>query len=297
MNRLLVAVALVVALTGCGSDTHKTGSARATTTTPSATPAAIEGDFDIGGGRHLHMRCAGTGEPTVVLEVGDDDTPSGSWGAVYAPLTEITRTCGYDRANLGQSDADPGPNTVKDLGDDLVTLLHVAKVPGPYVFVGGSFGGDIIGILAANHPGEVAGLVYVDSDPPNQDPKLDPFRRNLPAKVYARCCAPGLYEPPYDSSENSEHIDWAATHATEQASMRHLPKVATIVLTASQPKCQPSWPCEAIARDEKRLQALWIEDNPKGSQRVVDSGHVMQREAPEAIVDATATVLKEVSGP
>jgi pimeloyl-ACP methyl ester carboxylesterase len=294
MMRLLAAAAMVVVLTACGSDTQESRS-HVTPTVPaqpaSTTPGALEGDFDIGDGRHLHMRCAGTGEPTVVLEVGDDDTPAGSWGAVYTPMTAVTRTCGYDRANLGQSDPDPGPNTVADLGDDLITLLHVAKVQGPYVFVGGSFGGDIVGILAANHPDEVAGLVYVDSDPPNQDPKLDPFRRNLPPKVYAQCCAPGLYEPPYDSSENSEHIDWAATHAAEQASMRHLPKVPTVVLTASHPECEVGWPCAAIARDEKRLQALWIKGNTQGSQRVVDSGHVMQREAPQAIIDAVRKVL------
>jgi pimeloyl-ACP methyl ester carboxylesterase len=211
-------------------------------------------------------------------------------------MTAITRTCGYDRANLGSSDTDLGPNTVKDLGDDLVTLLHVAKIPGPYVFVGGSFGGDIVGVLAANHPDEVAGLVFVDSDPPNEDPKLDPFRRNLPSKEYAKCCAPGLFEPPFDSSENSEHIDWTASHPTELASMRHLPKVPTVVLTASQPECQPDWPCEAIARDEKRLQALWIKGNAHGSQQVVDSGHVMQREAPQAIIDAARKVMAALPG-
>ena len=296
---LMAAAAMALALTGCGSGAPPSASPDTTKARPpssAATPGSLEGDFDIGGGRQLHMRCAGTGEPTVVLEVGDDDTPGGSWGAVYTPLTEITHTCGYDRANLGQSDPDPGPNTVKDLGDDLVTLLHVAKVPGPYVFVGGSFGGDIVGVLAANHPQEVAGLVYVDSDPPNDNPALDPFRRNLSAKVYAKCCAPGLFEPPYDSSENSEHVDWTASHPTELASMGHLPKVPTVVLTAAQPECQMGWPCAAIARDEKRLQALWIKDNPQGSQRVVDSGHVMQREAPQAIIDATRKIMAALPG-
>jgi pimeloyl-ACP methyl ester carboxylesterase len=299
MVSLTVAAAMALALSGCGSGAQPSASHDATKVRPPsspATPGSLEGDFDVGGGRHLHVRCAGTGEPTVVLEVGDDDTPGGSWGAVYTPLTGITRTCGYDRANLGQSDPDPGPNTVKDLGDDLVTLLHVAKVPGPYVFVGGSFGGDIVGVLAANHPDEVAGLVYVDSDPPNNNPALDPFRRNLPAKVYAKCCAPGLFEPPFDSPENSEHVDWKASHPTELDSMSHLPKVPTIVLTAAQPECQTGWPCAAIARDEKRLQALWIKGNPRGSQRVVDSGHVMQREAPQAIIDATKEIVAALPG-
>lgn len=297
MVRLLAAAVMIVAFSGCGSGSPPRGTSPGTgpaSASVTATPGTIEADFDIGSGRHLHMRCAGTGEPTVVLEVGDDDTPGGSWGAVYTPMTQITHTCGYDRANLGSSDPDPGPNTVKDLGDDLVTLLHVAKVPGPYLFVGGSFGGDIVGVLAANHPGEVAGLVYVDSDPPNDKPNLDPMRRNLPPKVYATCCSPELFEPPYDSPDNSEHIDWAASHPSELASMSQLPKVPTVVLTASQPECQLGWPCAAIARDEKRLQALWIKGNPQGTQEVVNSGHVMQREAPQAIIDAARKVIAAV---
>jgi pimeloyl-ACP methyl ester carboxylesterase len=209
----------------------------------------IAGDFDVGQGKHLHLVCTGTDSPTIVLEVGDEDTVSGSWGAVYGPMTSMSRVCGYDRANLGSSDPDEGPRTVQDVADDLVTLLHVAKVRGPYVFVGGSLGGNIIGVLAANHPKEVAGLVFVDSDPANNHPDLDPFRQNLPTTVYDKCCAPELFMLPYDDPQNLEHIDWKGGHAAELASVHQLPKVPTVVLTAARPDCKPSWP---LPRDRPR---------------------------------------------
>ena len=287
---------------GCGDDSSGGDNTDARETSPTQSPSQTEpssdivGDYDVGEGRHLHLQCIGSGEPTIVLEVGGEDTVSGSWGSVYSPMESISRVCSYDRANLGMSDPDPGPRTTKDLADDLVTLLHVAEVPGPYVFVGGSLGGNIIGLVAANHPKEVAGLVFVDSTPTNVDPELDPFRKNLSAKEYKRCCDPSLYTPDFDAPENVEHIDWKGSLAAELASVRHQPKVPTIVLSATRLDCEPSWPCEAIIKDDGRLQGLWIKGNPKGSQQFIDSGHVMQREAPQAIIDATRTVVEAVSG-
>jgi pimeloyl-ACP methyl ester carboxylesterase len=292
MNRLLVGAVLGLTLGGCGngsSTTHPSDTSLAP-----RSDSAIAGHFDVGDGVKLHLECSGGEGPTIVIDVGNDETVSGSWGAVYQPMKSIGRVCAYDRANLGSSDPDPGPRTITDVADDLVTLLHVAKVPGPYVFVGGSFGGNIVGVLAADHPEDVAGIVFVDSDPANEDPQLDPFRKNLPDKTYKACCAPELFQPAFDAEENVEHIDWKGGAAAELASVHHLPKVPTIVLTAAKPDCEPDWPCVAIARDDARLQTEWIRGNPRGSQRVIDSGHVMQREAPQAILNATKAVVIEV---
>ena len=289
--KMLLGAAFALALTACGNGSSTSGDAPASTA--SGSDSSIVGDFDVGQGKKLHLECRGSDGPTIVIDVGNDDTVSGgSWEGVYQTMQSIGRVCSYDRANLGRSDPDPGPRTIKDVADDLVTLLDVAKVPGPYVFVGGSFGGNIVGVLAANHPDEVAGIVFADSDPANDDPKLDPARQNLPEKTYKECCAPELYEPPFDAEENVEHIDWKGGKAAEVASVHHLPKVPTIVLTAAKPDCEPDWPCDAMAKDIARLQAEWIKGNPDGSQKVVDSGHNMQEEAPQAIVDATKAVVK-----
>ena len=289
--KMLLGAAFALALTACGNGSSTTGDTPASTTSDS--DSSIVGNFDVGQGKKLHLECRGSDGPTIVIDVGNDDTVSGgSWEGVYQSMQSIGRVCSYDRANLGSSGPDPGPRTIKDVADDLVTLLHVAKVPGPYVFVGGSFGGNIVGVLAANHPDEVAGIVFVDAWPANEDPKLDPARQNLPEKTYEECCAPELYEPPFDAEENVEHIDWKGGQAAEVASVHQLPKVPTIVLTASKPDCEPDWPCEAIAKDVVRLQAEWIKGNPHGSQKVVNSGHNLQEEAPQAIVDATKAAVK-----
>jgi pimeloyl-ACP methyl ester carboxylesterase len=50
---------------------------------------------------------------------------------------------------------------------ELHTLLRKAKVRGPYVLVGHSYGGLLVRLFAGQYPREVAGLVLVDSTDPN----------------------------------------------------------------------------------------------------------------------------------
>jgi pimeloyl-ACP methyl ester carboxylesterase len=57
---------------------------------------------------------------------------------------------------------------------DLHTLLDRAHVPGPYVLAGHSFGGLYILTFAANYPGQVAGMVLLDSTAPTSAPGPPP---------------------------------------------------------------------------------------------------------------------------
>jgi pimeloyl-ACP methyl ester carboxylesterase len=298
----VLAMALVAA--GCSATPAASPS---TTAAPAASPAApsaapsplvtpepsdpATGFYDIGGGEKLWLECRGTGSPTIVIDVGNDDTIHGSWDAVFGPMSQVSHVCAYDRAFLGKSDPAPGPRTVADIAEELVKLLHATALKGPFVFVGGSFGGNVLIVLAAAHPDLVAGSVFVDSEPANADPKLDPLRSNLPAAQYAACCK-GFGPPALDSPDNTEHIDYAGGAKVEIASIGKQPKVPTIILTAKDYECQPDWPCDAIVKSEIKLQGLLIADNPKGTQKLIDSGHVMQREAPEAIVDAARSIVE-----
>ncbi len=239
----------------------------------------------------LYLECIGEGTPTIVIDVGNDDTIHGSWAAVFTPMAEISRACAYDRANLGRSDPAPGPRTIADLGDDLLALLDVAEVEGPYVFVGGSFGGNIVGVLAAHHPEAVAGLVMVDSEPAHLK-EDNPYRLNLSDAEWSACCAGG--PPAWDAADNVEHIDYVGGFDEELASVATQPQVPAIVLTATTIDCDQTWPCEEILADEIALQARWIKGNPLGKQELVASGHVVQREEPNAIVDHTRTVVEQV---
>ena len=124
--------------------------------------------IDVGGHR-LHLSCTGTGTPTVVLEPGGGEMSS-NLGWIAPAVARDTRVCVYDRAGRGWSEpADTAQDGVR-IATDLHTLLRRGNVPGPYVLAGHSFGGLYVQTFAARYPGEVAGMVLVDSTAPAAKP-------------------------------------------------------------------------------------------------------------------------------
>lgn len=117
--------------------------------------------IDIGGYR-LHMHVEGEGSPTVVMDAGAGGIGL-SWELVRPTIAKITRVVTYDRAGLGWSDPGPKPRKADTMADELHTLLKNANIENPYILVGHSLGGVVARQFAAKYPGEVAGLVMVDS--------------------------------------------------------------------------------------------------------------------------------------
>jgi pimeloyl-ACP methyl ester carboxylesterase len=141
---------------------------------PKAAPAVVEDQrllpyvrpdqmIDIGG-RRIHLRCSGSGGPTVILMAG-----SSSWSPVwYRTQPEIAkraRVCAFDRAGYGFSDPAPQPQILPDTVSDLHAALKAADIAGPFVLVGHSLGGLEARLFAQRWPREVAGMVLVDTSP------------------------------------------------------------------------------------------------------------------------------------
>jgi pimeloyl-ACP methyl ester carboxylesterase len=122
--------------------------------------------YDVGGHR-LHLTCTGTGTPTVVLQNGLGET-SPLWSAVAAQVSGTSRVCAYDRAGQGWSDDVSEPQDGLAVAQDLHTLLARANEHGAYVLVGHSSGGTLAMTYAARYPGQVAGMVLLDSSSPYQ---------------------------------------------------------------------------------------------------------------------------------
>ena len=176
---LLLVAGLLIA--GCSPSTTNA----ATSGTPSAQPArSFAGLVDIGRGRKLYLECQGSGTPTVVLVPGsvaaadtwsDVTDSSGAFkpssSAVYPEVGRLTRVCSYDRPGTVRDNGTFSPSTpaqqpttpLIDIAD-LHALLTAARVPGPYVLVGWSYGGPIVRVYAGTYPHDVAGLVLVDGE-------------------------------------------------------------------------------------------------------------------------------------
>jgi len=135
-----------------------------------ATVTVVAQETDIGappgqlidiGGRKLHLHCAGSGAPTVILEAGASSFAI-DWSLVRPDVARTQHVCSYDRAGSGWSDARPDVETPARIVADLHALLAAAGKKPPYVMVGASAGGLYVRIYQLDYPDEVVGLVLVD---------------------------------------------------------------------------------------------------------------------------------------
>jgi pimeloyl-ACP methyl ester carboxylesterase len=115
---------------------------------------------DIGGYR-LHLDCAGSGGPPIVLEYGHQASYF-EWHKVQPDIARFGRVCLYDRAGYGWSDPSPRPRVPSLMAEELHSLLHAADEKPPYILVAHSLGSYNAVMFAHKFPDEVAGLVLVD---------------------------------------------------------------------------------------------------------------------------------------
>jgi pimeloyl-ACP methyl ester carboxylesterase len=299
----------------------------ARTAAQTATPVAANGDFaglvDIGGGRRLWLECRGSGSPTVVLESGygnrgdvwDIDAlgPNSSATAVLPGVSAFTRVCAYDRpgtildvSQRSRSDSAPQPRTVADAVADLHALLSAAGLPGPYVLVGHSLGGIINRLYAATYPDDVAGLVLVDSAHEDQNDRIQtvmtPEQWTAFDKI-AQAAPTGLEDYP-----EFERIDFDASFAQMRAAASATPlrPLPLFVLSHGRPitvdlpagTLPPGFPADALERTWQELQDDLAALVP-GARHVIatKSGHYIQIEQPDLVIEAIRQVVAAVRDP
>ena len=156
--------ALLLAALGGFYETYKEG--------PGKPSLAMPGRL-VGVGDHkLHIKCTGSGSPTVVLEPGLGEVSS-AMGLIAPAVASTTRVCVYDRAGRGWSESAGHPLDGKETATELHTLLARADEHGPFVLAGHSAGGIYVMNFAALFPHDVAGVVLLDSMSPEQYQRID----------------------------------------------------------------------------------------------------------------------------
>ena len=269
------AIAALALAAGCGDDDDSAESASTTSTSSTTAIAqteagALDEVVEIEDGRGLYVRCTGTGSPTVVMEAGDADT--GSYYAGIEPdIAATTRTCLYDRANLGQSDPAPGPRGLDDYVGDLELLFDRASIPGPYVLVGSSGGGYIMAGYALANPKQTAGLVLFDVFPPDPNPPKAVVKETDPGNPA------NIEERDYLQMENDA---WDA-----RKSLGDVPVRVVSVDYGNAPAGTPE------ATSVKGQQG-WLVLSSEAEQVVAKTGHEIVLEDPELATEVILEVVK-----
>lgn len=273
---LATIAALSVLLTGCGGeDGDSTPSGTASTTAASNN---LDRVVKIDGGRGLYVRCTGSGSPTVVLEGGDGDT-SESYSFAEPSLAKMARTCVYDRANLGRSDPAPGPRGLTDLVGDLEGLLEAAQIPGPYVLVGTSGGGSITAGYAVAHPQEVAGMVFIDTGRPFQNPPREIIEETDPK-----------------NPSNVERRDYLQVEKDAWAARTRVGDIPVSVVSVHyMPAAIEESPFPSERRGMRRNvedQKGWLVLSPRAKQIVAHTGHAVEEDDPQFVIDVIRDVVE-----
>jgi pimeloyl-ACP methyl ester carboxylesterase len=300
----------------------------------SSQPAASEpiGRLVDVGGYRLHLACQGDGNPTVVMEAAIGETGL-LWSLVQPAVAQTTRACVYDRAGYGWSDPSPRPRTAEEMVQELHTLLGTAGIPRPYVLVGHSLGGLLVRLYAARYPQEVAGLVLVDAAHEQQyrrapkeirelvpqfeeqmrqqleglkalivsgslDPAMLPIPPGLPAAAADTFRALVAAGPKHVETLIAEQQAVQAIHVELAAAITSLGDLPLMVLSHGQPMVMPGLPDAVNQANEQLWQELQAELAALSSRgRLVvaqDSGHYIQLERPQLVIDAIAEVVAAV---
>ena len=274
-------------------------------------------------GRRLHLKCSGTGRPTVLLDAGLG-LDSSIWVRVLPGLTAITRTCAYDRAGYGQSDPGPMPRNSTRRAADLLGLLDATVENGPFVIVAHSAAErtarlaagrrhDIIAALVLVDPGAdlealtAIGPVWATAYAAGQSAALNCIRATAAGEmrpgnaIYVECGSPPTVGPLASRemaaavlSENEPDPPAMNEIAPAPGSLGDVP---IIVLTAENKfgANEGAAPAETLPmrRAWSDAGATIAASSTLGEHRVVSgASHVIQFEQPQAVIDAVSDVVE-----
>jgi pimeloyl-ACP methyl ester carboxylesterase len=277
--------------------------------------APLSGRIAIGGGRHLYLECHGSGSPTVVLDAGlfgrgdswnVSDPASPNATPVLAGVQQFTRVCTYDRPgtvigsapkDFSRSDPVPMPRNAAAAVTDLHKLLIAAKVPGPYVLVGHSFGGLNSLLYALSYPRSVAGIVLVDALPPE-------LRNQMTPSLWKTYFELGVQPLPGLHYRELERMDFSASLDQVQRALARTTLTATpiVVLTKDRPfDLSPLAGRGVPAGFSEKLDAAWRRAQQQLAASiahvpltVVETSHDVSVERPDVVIDAIRRVVEAV---
>jgi pimeloyl-ACP methyl ester carboxylesterase len=267
------------------------------------------------GDHALHIYCIGSGTPTVILEAGLGNMVL-AWNRVQPQLAKISRVCAYDRAGFGHSEAGPFPRSGEQIVSELELLVEAAEIQPPFVLVGHSNGALYARLYERRHQDEVAGLVLVDPSPENASEcdELPRTARTIYASLVAmadigvpRLLLPYIF-PINGNLSADEKSELAGLRARsdflralwsergETCRLREItqrsgpPEIGTPVELLSAEYARPGT-ANPAAELHRRLA---YEFEGTRLNLVEDSGHWIQRDRPNAVVESVERVINEV---
>ena len=257
----------------------------------------------------LYFHCLGEGEPTILFDGGIADS-SANWLQIASETAKTNRSCIFDRAGYGMSDPGPSPRITSTIVEELTYLLRKAKIPGPYVLVGHSFGGYTMQYFAQRFPDKTVGMILVESSHPDQVERLKELDEmpNADKKTLIKV-------PDEDLSKMSKQQRyWSLLNSNRKAIYAQMQELRSFPDSAHE--VRQNWnntldvPLAVLTRGVTQLpnipgkyslETVWQEMQAElmllstNSWQVIvkNSGHSIHLEAPEVVVENIQRVIQQ----
>lgn len=288
-----------------------------------------DGNFVEVENHRLHYYKKGNGGPTIVFETAFDPAGHLQWYNIQQKLPTSYTSVSYDRAGILWSDRGGNPKSGEEIAKELHLLLEKTNLPKPYILVGHSFGGTLARFFVNQYPNDVGGVIFVDSQCPNDEKYLSPelfkmVNQGLPSGFLkfantfglARLMFKGMF-PNDKQYEYQNSIMPALLYKSADAVLEEQEQMRFIKKEASKIKSFGSIPLYVLtATDEKRYDSSIKDDKLKteminawirmqkdflhlssDSKQILvpNSGHYINQEQPKVIENAINDMVNKIS--
>ena len=274
----------------------------AQTPPPSSPPGVL---VDIGHKMHIHCVGPTNAALTVIFESGGGGSAK-DWSRVRDFLPSQVRTCAYDRAGSGSSEAGPTPRTMRQEVFELHALLEATKIPGPLVLVGQSMGGLLVRLYTEKYGSNVVGVVLVD--PTHESSMLGSVRYGGWVRLREKAAVGRVVPEPRREGKASSEYRPEDDYMAEEFQQMHLARKANpeplgvrplIVLGAGKRPKPPGtsdekWKELRQERDEQIQDLAHLSRNSKFILAPASS-HAIHNDDPELVARAIKEVLEAAS--
>lgn len=289
----------------------------------------LPGELIDVGGHKLHVVKKGTAGPTVIFESGLGYSGHLPWFKVQEEVAKFATTVSYDRAGLLWSERGENPKTASAIAAELNELLTNLGLEKPYILVGHSLAGVILRPYALNHVEDVGGMILVDGSHPDIEEhmsarlKKELMSTPLPPLLIKAAVHLGLarfmladnLQPNTEKGDKINHVVTTMLHKSltgfvdemthaeqmmaEVSDMRALGDFPLTVITAISPARLDNTGLDDDLK--KELLDLWLKLQKdllvlsSNSSHILapDSGHFIQLEQPELVVEAIREMVSK----